>query len=188
MDKKVGERIRAFREKQNLSLADLAGRTGLEEDFLGAVETKDLYPSLGPLLKIARALGVRLGTFLDDHVSRDPLIVRLAERKEEFSMHQDGDKPASHEYYSLGKGKTDRHMEPFFIVMNPEPEEDMALSVHEGEEFIVVVSGQVRLAYGREVSILGPGDSIYYNSVVPHNLSAAGTEPASIYAVLYFPE
>jgi len=91
-------------------------------------------------------------------------------------------------YSSLGRGKTDRHMEPFFITMNPEPEADRKLSFHEGEEFIVVVSGQVRLTYGREVSVLNPGDSIYYNSVVPHNLSAAGAEPASIYAVLYFPE
>jgi len=188
MDKNVGERIRAFREKQNLSLADLAGRTGLEESFLSAVETKDLYPSLGPLLKIARALGVRLGTFLDDHVSRDPLIVRLGERTEEFRMHQAGDKPASHNYFSLGKGKTDRHMEPFFIIMNPEAEEDKKLSSHEGEEFIVVVTGQVQLVYGRETTVLGPGDSLYYNSVVPHNLSAAGEGPASIYAVLYFPE
>jgi transcriptional regulator with XRE-family HTH domain len=188
MDKKVGERIRAFREKQNLTLADLAGRTGLDESFLSAVETEDLYPSLGPLLKIARALGVRLGTFLDDHVSRDPLIVRLGERKEEFSMHQDGGTPASHTYFSLGKGKTDRHMEPFFIVMNPEPAKEKTLSSHEGEEFIVVVSGEITLTYGRETTVLGPGDSIYYNSVVPHDLSATGDGPASIYAVLYFPE
>jgi len=188
MDKKVGERIRAFREKQNLTLTDLADRTGLAEDFLAAVEGKDLYPSLGPLLKIARSLGVRLGTFLDDHVSRDPLVVRLGERTEEFSMHQDGDAPATHKYFSLGKGKTDRHMEPFYIEMQPEPEENKTLSFHEGEELIVVVSGQVQLIYGRETTIIGPGDSIYYNSVVPHNLSAAGDTPASIYAVLYFPE
>jgi transcriptional regulator with XRE-family HTH domain len=188
MDKKVGERIRAFREKQELSLADLADRTGLEESFLSAVETKDLYPSLGPLLKIARALGVRLGTFLDDHVSRDPLIVRVGERTSEMAMRVDGSLNASHMYSSLGRGKTDRHMEPFFITMNPEHEADKKLSFHEGEEFIVVVSGQVQLTYGREVTVLNPGDSIYYNSVVPHNLSAAGAEPASIYAVLYFPE
>lgn len=188
MSKKVGERIRAFREKQNLGISDLASRTGLAEDFLDAVETKDLYPSLGPLLKIARALGVRLGTFLDDHVSRDPMVVRLAERAEEFSMHQAGDKPASHNYFSLGKGKSDRHMEPFYIEMHPEPEEDKTLSSHEGEEFIVVVSGHVQLIYGRETTVYGPGDSIYYNSVVPHNLSSAGAETASIYAVLYFPE
>ncbi|PKN08769.1 MAG: DNA-binding protein [Deltaproteobacteria bacterium HGW-Deltaproteobacteria-8] len=191
MDKRVGERIRAFREKQNLSLADLSDRTGLDETFLSALETEDRYPSLGPLLKIARALGLRLGTFLDDQVSRDPLIVRLSERDSqhaELAMHQAGDQPASHTYHSLGRGKTDRHMEPFFIEMAPEPEADKTLSSHEGEEFIVVVSGKVQLIFGRETNILGPGDSLYYNSVVPHNLSAAGDEPASIYAVLYFPE
>ena len=188
MDRRVGERIRAFREKQNLSLADLAGRTGLDEAFLQAVETDDLYPSLGPLLKIARALGLRLGTFLDDHVSRDPLIVRLGERSQELSMHQAGDQPASHTYYSLGKGKTDRHMEPFFIEMTPEPEEAKSLSSHEGEEFIVVVSGEVEIVMAREAHVLSPGDSIYFNSIVPHHVGCAGTEPAQIYAVLYFPE
>ena len=188
MDKNVGERIRAFREKQNLTLADLSGRTGLDETFLAAVESKDSYPSLGPLVKIARALGVLLGTFLDDHVSRDPLIVRLAERTPEMAMHADGGKAPSHTYYSLGRGKTDRHMEPFFIEMAPEAESDKKLSSHEGEEFIVVVSGKVQLVYGRETTILEPGDSIYYNSVVPHNLSATADGPASIYAVLYFPE
>ncbi|MDQ7836174.1 MAG: cupin domain-containing protein [Humidesulfovibrio sp.] len=187
MDKRVGERIRAFREKQNLSLADFAERTGLEESFLLAVETEDLYPSLGPLLKIARALGLRLGTFLDDQVSRDPLIVRQGERTREMAMRVDGTMNASHLYSSLGRGKTDRHMEPFFIEMTPEAEADKKLSSHEGEEFIVVVSGQVQLVFGRETSILNPGDSIYFNSVVPHNVSAVGG-PASIYAVLYFPE
>jgi transcriptional regulator with XRE-family HTH domain len=188
MEKRVGERIRAFREKQNLSLTDLSVRTGLDETFLSAVESEDRYPSLGPLLKIARALGLRLGTFLDDQVSRDPLIVRLGERSQELAMHQSGGKPVSHAYYSLGRGKTDRHMEPFFIEMAPEPGADKALSSHEGEEFIVVVEGQVQLIYGRETSVLNPGDSLYFNSVVPHNVSAAGTGKASIYAVLYFPE
>lgn len=188
MDGRVGGRIRAFREKQNLNLADLAERTGLEESFLAAVESEDRYPSLGPLLKIARALGLRLGTFLDDQVSRDPLIVRLGERTSELAMHQGGGQPVSHAYYSLGRGKADRHMEPFFIEMSPEPGADKPLSSHEGEEFLVVVSGQVQLIHGRETTTLGPGDSLYFNSVVPHNVSAIGPERASIYAVLYFPE
>ncbi len=188
MDRRVGERIRAFREKQNLSLTDLSERTGLDEAFLTAVESEDRYPSLGPLLKIARALGLRLGTFLDDQVSRDPLIVRLAERDQELAMHPGASAPASHTYHSLGRGKTDRHMEPFFIEINPEPEADKTLSSHEGEEFIVVIEGQLQLVYGRETTVLGPGDSTYFNSVVPHNVSAAGDQSASIYAVLYFPE
>lgn len=183
----IGKRIQSYREKQNLTIEDLANRTVLSEDFLRAVEEDDMYPSLRPLVKISRALGVRLGTFMDDHISSDPLIVRLAEREEELTMHPDGKEPGM-VFHSLGKGKTDRHMEPFFIEMLPESCKDMSLSSHEGEEFIVVQSGKMRLIYGQEESILEAGDSVYFNSVVPHNVGCAGEGKTEIYAVLYFPE
>ncbi|CCO22854.1 helix-turn-helix domain-containing protein [Maridesulfovibrio hydrothermalis] len=184
---KVGQRIKTFREKQGVSLEEFSERTGLGLEFLDAVEEKDKYPSLGPLLKIARALGVRLGTFLDDQVSKDPLITRLGERQEEFTMHSDKEKVASMKYFSLGKGKSDRHMEPFFIEIQPEDGEHKMTS-HEGEEFIIVVSGKLDVVYGKEKSTLGVGDSVYFNSVVPHYVAAANGEKCDIYAVLYFPE
>jgi len=182
----IGKRIKSYREKQNLTVEDLASRTALTEDFIRAVEDDDMYPSLQPLVKLARALGVRLGTFLDDQISRDPLITRLGERMEELTMHPDGKEPGV-KFHSLGKGKTDRHMEPFFIELLPESGKYKSLSSHEGEEFIVVHSGQVRIKYGKEESVLSAGDSIYFNSVVPHNVACVGDEKAEIYAVLYFP-
>ncbi|QJB56395.1 XRE family transcriptional regulator [Pseudodesulfovibrio sp. zrk46] len=183
----IGTRIKSYREKQNLTIEDLANRTVLPEDFIRAVEEDDQYPSLQPLVKLARALGVRLGTFLDDQVSSDPLITRLADREEELTTHMGGKEPGV-VFHSLGKGKTDRHMEPFFIELLPESGKDDSLSSHEGEEFIVVQSGQVRILYGKEESVLSPGDSVYFNSVVPHNVACYGDEKAEIYAVLYFPE
>lgn len=187
MQDKIGKRIRTFREKQDLTLESMAERTGLERAFLAAVEEEGIYPSLGPLLKIARVLGVRLGTFLDDQVSRDPLIVRLDERHEEMTMHG-GNHIAAFRYFPLGQGKSDRHMEPFFIEILPESSKDKSLSSHEGEEFILVHSGELSVTYGKEEKILTPGDSIYFNSIVPHNVSAAGSGKCEIYAVLYFPE
>lgn len=184
---KVGQRIKSFREKQGIDLEAFSERTGLGMEFLEAVEEKDIYPSLGPLLKIARALGVRLGTFLDDQVSKDPLIIRLEERQEELTMHPDQDNDASMKYFALGKGKSDRHMEPFFIEIQSEKSEP-ELTSHEGEEFIIVVSGKLKVVYGKEESILEAGDSVYFNSVVPHYVAAAGGEKCDIYAVLYFPE
>ena len=62
-----------------------------------------------------------------------------------------------------------------------------SLSSHEGEEFIVVVSGEVELVYGKETFLLHPGDSMYYNSVVQHLVRAANGKPATIYAVVYMP-
>lgn len=182
----IGERIRSYREKQDLTIEDLAARTALTEDFIRAIEEEDMYPCLQPLVKLARALGVRLGTFLDDNVSSDPLVVRLDEREEELTMHPDGKEPGV-KFHSLGKGKTDRHMEPFFIELLPESGKDKSLSSHEGEEFIICQSGKVRVVYGQEETLLEPGDSVYFNSIVPHNVGCGGDEKAEIYAVLYFP-
>ena len=60
-------------------------------------------------------------------------------------------------------------------------------SSHEGEEFIYVVSGQLELTCGKTVEILNPGDTAYYDSLVPHSLRAAGTAPAEIVAVVMTP-
>ena len=182
----IGKRIRSYREKQDLTIEDLANRTALTEDFIRAIEEEDMYPSLQPLVKLARALGVRLGTFLDDNVSSDPLVVRLEGREEELTMHPGGKEPGV-VFHSLGKGKTDRHMEPFFIELLPESAKDKSMSSHEGEEFIICQAGKVRVVYGQEETVLKPGDSIYFNSIVPHNVACSGEEKAEIYAVLYFP-
>ena len=75
-------------------------------------------------------------------------------------------------------------MEPLFIRIGVD--EIQKVSSHEGEEFIIVVSGKIIMKYGKEEQILGPGDSVYYNSVVPHYIGAVDG-PAEIYAVLYNP-
>jgi transcriptional regulator with XRE-family HTH domain len=185
---KVGQRIKAVMEKKGLTLDELSRRTGLKAELIRLVEEEDVYPSLGPLLKISRALGVRLGTFLDDHISRDPLIIRRQERTQELSMLRSKNAPVALQFYSLGRGKTDRRMEPFFVELLPESAVEKTLSSHEGEEFIVVNSGRIEIIYGKEVHQLDAGDSIYYNSIVPHYVSCLGDTPAAIYAVLYFPD
>ncbi len=185
---KIGRRIKAAMNKSGISLEELSRRTGLKTELVRLVEEEDVYPSLGPLLKISRALGVRLGTFLDDQVTRDPLIIRRRDRSRELSMLRAPDAPVALQFYSLGRGKTDRHMEPFFVELLPESAMDKHLSSHEGEEFIVVHSGRLEVIYGPETHYLDPGDSIYYNSVVPHYVSCHDGEGASIYAVLYFPD
>jgi transcriptional regulator with XRE-family HTH domain len=189
-DKKLGERIRAYRERQDITLEALASRTGLTEDFLTALEEDDVTPSLGPLLKIALALGQRLGTFMDDAVDADMCLARQADRDQDDAvLRKARGKRASFHYHSLGATKTDRHMEPFFIEIYPDEEAcaEKPLSSHEGEEFIVVVSGELEVIIGPDHHVLGPGDSIYYNSVVPHYVGCGNAPKTDIYAVLFFP-
>lgn len=184
-DQKVGLRVRKIREKRGISLEELAEQSELDLNFLRTLEEKNLSTSLGPLLKIARVLGCRLGTFLDDAEVGDPLVVRKSSRDKSVTM-QDTGKSAALGYYSLGRGKSDRHMEPFFIEIDYSEDEEKRLSSHQGEEFIIVVSGRVELVYGNDVHLLEAGDSVYYNSVVPHHVGAYEGK-AEIYAIIYVP-
>lgn len=180
----LGTRIRTYRERLGLSVEDLAKNAGIDAALLSNVEDSTVYPSISVLVKLSRALGQRVGTFMDDQFVEGPVIVRGGERREETAPHR-GAGPGNYHYFPLGKGKTDRHMEPFYIVI--EPDDGVALSSHEGEELLIVVSGEVEVGYGKEVHRLKAGDSIYYNSVVPHRVVAAGSEKAAIYAVVYMP-
>ena len=185
---RLGDRVRKFREFKRLDAEELARRSGLDADFVLAVEEHRTTPSLGALLKISRALGIRLANFLDDEIARDPLVFKAGERvgRERTELGSGKDVPESLVFYSLGKGKIDRHMEPFFIEVLPQPAGRVKVSVHEGEEFIAVISGQIELQYGAETCILSPGDSAYYSSDVPHRLVALNDVKAEIYAILYF--
>ena len=184
---KIGTRIRKFREAKDMSREQLAETAGLDVDFIRVVEDEGVYPTIGPLQKIAHALQVRLGTFMDDVSCKDPIITKKNGREPDLVMHHSLGRVPSYKYYSLGKGKNDRNMEPFFIEVAPEAEEDIKLSSHQGEEFIIVHKGRLLVIYGKERSILEPGDTVYYNSIVPHYVGAYGDEPCSIYATIYHP-
>ncbi|MBP3386379.1 MAG: cupin domain-containing protein [Candidatus Methanomethylophilaceae archaeon] len=178
---KLGKRVKKYREGLGLTQEQLATNSGLEAEYIADVEEGRVYPPVGSIIKLSRALGQRVGTFMDDQFQPDPIIVRKDERVEETSNKAaDG----QYHYFPLGRGKTDRHMEPMFIRIMP----DVAhtTSSHEGEEFIIVVSGKILVKYGKEETIIEEGDSAYFNAVVPHYIGAVDG-PAEIYAVLYTP-
>ena len=135
---KLGKRVSKYREQLGLTQEQLAVNAGLDLAYLQDVESGAIYPPIGMLIRLSRALGQRLGTFMDDQFVPDPIIVRASSRSEETSSRgADG----HYHYFPLGKGKTDRHMEPLFIRIGVD--EIQKLSSHEGEEFIIVVSGKV---------------------------------------------
>lgn len=188
-EKKLGTRISGLRAAKEMSREQLSEQSGVPLDFIVALEEDNLYPSIGPLQKLSRALGVRLGTFMDDVISKDPVITRKEHCHSDLVMQKVRNKAAHYTYYSLGKGKSDRNMEPFFIEIGPdENDSDNRLpQMHQGEEFIIVHSGRLLVRYGNEEHILEPGDSVYFNSTIPHYVGACGGESCSIYAVIYNP-
>lgn len=185
----VGQKIAQIRELHNVSAEELAERTGLEQDLIAHIEGGSLIPSLTPLVKIARALGVRLGTFLDDEEQFAPVITRDGQAPDvvHFSGNGLGSREGTLEIFSLARNKKDRHMEPLLVDVHPPANRDFALSSHEGEEFLYVLSGEIEIAYGKEFHHVAAGDSVYYDSIVPHHVHSADDQPAKMVAVVYTP-
>ncbi|ADC47177.1 transcriptional regulator [Methanobrevibacter ruminantium M1] len=185
-NKKFAQKVKDIRERQQMSIEELAEKSGVKLEVLQAMENGEIIPSLTPLTKMAKALGVRLGTFLDDTEQLGPVVVRDGKMENTlyFSGREDVANATNLEFHSLGAGKHDRHMDPFMIDIDHDDEYE--LSSHEGEEFIYVMEGEIEVVYGQDSITLSKGDSIYYDSVVPHHLHAKA-EKAKILAVLYTP-
>lgn len=184
----VGEKIKTLRENQSISMEELAQRSGLAIEQIERIERNIDLPSLAPLIKIARVLGVRLGTFLDDQDENGPVVCRKDESQNSISFSNNAIQSRRHMvYHSLSKSKADRHMEPFIIDVAATNDSDFVLSSHEGEEFIMVMEGIMEISYGKNTYLLEQGDSIYYDSIVPHHVHAFEGKAAKILAVIYTP-
>ena len=186
----VGSKIKGLRETKNLSIEEIAERSGLTVEQINSIENDVNLPSLGPLIKIARALGVRLGTFMDDNDALGPVVTRAKDREKDSSISFSNgatDARKHMEYHPLAQQKAGRHMEPFVIDINPEENPNFQLSAHEGEEFIYVMQGVVEIEYGKDKYLLTEGDSIFYDSIVKHHVHGAPGKSAKILAVVYIP-
>ena len=186
--KNIGNKIAGMRELRNISRSELAQRSAMSEEVIRDIEEGNDPPAMSALIKIARSLGVRLGTFLDDMDIDDPVITRSGGPKEGMNVTgKSGDANMHLEFFSLARGKSGRHMEPFIIDIDPAAGRSFTFSSHEGEEFIYVIAGEVEILYGKEKYLLRQGDSIYYDSVIDHHVHSAGDAAAKILAVLYVP-
>ena len=186
----VGDKIKGIRESKNLTIEEVSERSGLSTDQITSIENDENLPSLGPLIKIARALGVRLGTFMDDNDALGPVVTRAEDRERDSSISFSNgatDARRHMEYHPLAQQKAGRHMEPFIIDINPNGETSYQLSAHEGEEFIYVMQGEVEIIYGKDTYTLKEGDSIFYDSIVKHHLHGAAGKQAKILALVYIP-
>lgn len=186
-----GKRITELCKTYNVSAETLSERSGVPMELIRKIEDEGIIPDLAPLIKISRALGVRLGTLLDDREELGPVITRagsVGETARFITGLSQGSSNQEHDglsFKALAADKNSRHMEPFIVDINPNAEQKK--STHEGEEFIYVLSGNLAVDYGTEIHTLNPGDSVYYDSIVPHRVISADKKPVRIIAVIYTP-
>jgi transcriptional regulator with XRE-family HTH domain len=180
----IGRRVSLVREEKGMTTQDVGQRTGLSSKYLDQIEADQLSPPLGVLIKIAKALDMKLGRFISTGEVKPFTLVRKHERRivSRYTSAQ-GDQ-YGYTYESLAPDKKDRHMEPFMVTLVPSKARK-ELSTHEGQEFIYVLEGAMEVTLEDVTDVLYPGDSIYYDSVIPHLVRCHGDKEAVILAVLY---
>lgn len=178
----IGTRIRAIREEKGASLEDLSRLTGFEVAFLSGIESNQVQPQLGTMIKLSKALDSAFGRLVSGTGDRLYSITRKSERRAAARSTSKTGKKHLYSYKSLAPGVKGRHMEALLVQLLTATEKD--ISVHDGEEFVFVLDGTVILEIGGERFELEPGDSAYYLSTTPH-LIAAKEDKATILAVLY---
>ena len=180
----MGERVREARENRGLSLFDLYLRTNIDLDQLSQIEEGEIAPPLGTVIKLAKALDLKIGYFISGEEGKSYTIVRRGDREVVSRHDPTKEQYYGYEYVPLAPHKTDRHMEPFLVTLDPSETEEER-STHDGQEFIFVLDGKMEVRLGEEIHILEPGDSIYYDSTVPHLVKCHNKESTIILAVLY---
>ncbi len=178
----IGERIKAIRQAKGVSLDELSKLTGFEVDLLAGIEQKEVQPQLGTVIKLSKALDSAFSRVVSGIGCKFYSVTRKNERKTVSRSTSQKGKKQLYSFKSLAPEVKGRHMEALMVVLEENPEGDM--SVHDGEEFIYVLEGNVLVKIGEDEFELAPGDTVYYLSTTPHRI-AAKSGKASILAVLY---
>ena len=187
-ESKIGEKIRGLRIARGLSIAEAAQRSGIPESTIYSIESHLVSPPLGNLVNLARVFEVPVGDFFGDGGDSPYCIVRSSDRKTVSRFNSTDGTSGGYSYESLGQHKKNRHMEPFLVTLTPTGSSQIEPNQHIGEEILFVLEGQVEVRLLDRTEILNQGDSIYYDSTMPHVVLCHGNKPATILAVIYAKE
>ena len=180
--KQIASRIKELRLITGLSVKDMAERTGLTEYEYEQCEAGNKNLSVAFLYHCALSFGVDMGDILEGKSPKlqSYALTRRGEgQRIEEAHHMVG--------YSLASGFRNRIALPLYMEMNYHEgaeNEKIELVTHEGQECDIVLSGQMKIQIGAHTEILGPGDSIYYDSGTPHGMIAVGGSDCTFYAIV----
>jgi len=178
-----GDRIRRVRQERGLTIKDLSSRTGIDMAALERIESSETVPALGQLVRLGRALDMKMGYFISPGIDKLMTVVRKDARRPISRYGETKSMEYGYFYECLAPEKADRLMEPFIVTLVPTAVDEF--STHAGQEFLYVLEGELKLQVGDRIEFLKPGDAAYYDSNQPHLVRCAGTNVTKVLAVLY---
>lgn len=183
----IGREVRAFRRKQEITVAELSATTGLSIGMLSKIENGNTSPSLTTLQTLANALSVPLTAFFRGF-EEDRMAVHT-KAGEGVELERDGTR-ANHQYNLLGHIGSNASgviVEPYLITLS-EKSDVFPTFQHGGIETIYMLEGEVDYRHGEDVYPLKPGDTLFFDADAPHGPEVLVKLPARYLAVISYPQ
>ncbi len=173
----IGPKLRQLRLRKKIALVDLGKHTGLSASMLSQLENGKLIPTLPTLARIAMVFDVGLEFFFGDKRSRRVFTLVRAEDRLRFPELPDSPVPGYY-FEVLAFGAMERALSAYLAEFSPGESVTPRQHVHEGAEFLHILSGSIAIKYQSEDHVLHPGDSVYFDASEPHSYHGLSDPPA----------
>ncbi len=175
----IGEKIKALRKKNELSIQKLAKKAGVSPAGIYKIETNEMTPTITTLMKIAGALDKKVSFFINEEESLAD--VEYIQEKERKKVHIFESKAV---YENLAAKLEDCLMEAYEAVIEVGGSSGDELMAHRGEELDICLSGTVEFTVRKTAYVLSPGDSIHFKARIPHSWRNVGNEQVKMISVV----
>ena len=178
--KQIAERLKGLRDALEISVEEMAKVCNMSPDEYLRLESGTVDISVSVLHSIAHACGVELTTLMfGDEPKMSTYFVTRSGRGASV------ERTKAYKYQSLAAGFLSCRADPFMVTVHPKPEgTPIFLNRHTGQEYNYVVSGRMLLQINGKDLILEAGDSIYFNSDLPHGMKALDVEDVRFLAII----
>ena len=181
-DYDIGGKVRTLRSKKKMGLVDLGKHTGLSPAMLSKIERGRLFPTLPTLLRIALVFGVGLEFFFAG-AREKPLVAVVRQRDRVRLPERTQGRDSAFQFESLDYPAVERRFNAYYAEFLPVAPEKRGPHDHGGAEFIYVLRGTLSVQIGTDEHALSQGDSIYFDSGIPHSYSRRGERACSAIVV-----
>ena len=176
--KQIAERLRGLRDILELSVDDLSAECGISKEEYIQAETGDSDISVSMLQKIARKYDIAL----------DALMFGEEPKMNSYFLTRAGkgtsiERTKVYKYQSLAAGFIHREADPFIVTVEPN-DAPMHYNSHDGQEFNYVLEGRMMISINGKELILNEGDSLYFNSKLPHGMKALDGKNVRFLAII----
>lgn len=178
--RQIGERVRGLRDALDLSMEQMAADCQLTLEQYQTIELGESDISVSTLQRIARRFDIPLDVLM---FGEEPKMSAyfLTRKGTGISV----ERTKAYKYESLASGFRNRKADPFIVTVESKPEDTpMYYNTHSGQEFNLVIEGRLLLSINGKELVLNPGDSLYFDSSLPHGMKALDGKTVKFLAIV----